>query len=554
MCVRTYILVFLVFVANNNFAQNSIPIPDTLSGSNIELILKNSTKTFFSTVATKTIGYNGNYLGPTLILNKGQEVNLSVTNSLNEQTTTHLHGLHVAPHNDGSPHNPIAVGERMTRTFPIMDKAGTYWYHPHLHKSTMKQVVKGAAGLIIVRDEEESKLNLPRKYGVDDIPLVLQFQSFDNNQQILENDELDNQIIANGTIKGQLNCPAQIVRLRLLNGSSHRVFRLGFTNNITFYQITSDDGLLNKPVQFNRLNLGSGERAEILLDLSKMDGKTVELLTFGNELPTGYPGGPAMMNMSLGPLDNKTTQILTINVTKSTENPVTTIPTTLTYNEIWQQESGTRNIILSGTPMMNPTNFYINNRQFDEKVIDFTTNKDRTEVWNITNQSMMAHPFHIHGNYFYILSINGATPPENMRGRKDVVLVPPMNGNVKLITKYEDFTDDEMPYMYHCHILSHEDNGMMGQFLVSSKTASSEIEKTNNFIVYPNPVKDLLHIKNMKDSARIENATLYNILGIKVLEQTNIIDTISFTGIAPGEYFLKLYFNNKFEINKVIKL
>ena len=204
---------------------------------------------------------------------------------------------------------------------------------------------------------------------------------------------------------------------------------------------------------------------------------------------------------------------------------------------------------------MNPTNFYINNRQFDEKVIDFTTNKDRTEVWNITNQSMMAHPFHIHGNYFYILSINGATPPENMRGRKDVVLVPPMNGNVKLITKYEDFTDDEMPYMYHCHILMHEDDGMMGQYVVLPNTSGvQENGNQNLFSLYPIPVTDELNLKfSFSASGTI---SVHDLMGRIIMSdsiqngQRNLILNTSMW--KDGIYFISLEWNGKIETQKLI--
>ena len=156
-------------------AQTLIPIPDTLSGANINLTIADSTQQFFSGYNTNTIGYNGKYLGPTIILNKGQNVTMHVNNMLMDTTTTHWHGLHVAPMNDGSPHNPIMTGSTWSPSFTIMDNAATYWYHPHLHGKTMEQVVKGAAGLIIVRDAVESALTLPRAYGVDDIPLICQF-------------------------------------------------------------------------------------------------------------------------------------------------------------------------------------------------------------------------------------------------------------------------------------------------------------------------------------------------------------------------------------------
>lgn len=464
------LLAFNVCIAK---AQTLITIPDTLSGTSINLTIEDSIHQFYSGYNTSTIAYNGSYLGPTIILNKGQNVTMNVNNLLADTTTTHWHGLHVAPMNDGSPHNPIMASNIWSPSFTVIDNAATYWYHPHLHGKTMSQVVKGAAGLIIVRDAVESALVLPRTYGIDDIPLVCQFQTMDTiTKQIVIDDELDNTTMVNGTINPMVNVPAQVVRLRILNASSHRVLQFGFNDGRIFYQITSDDGLLNAPVSLTRLRLGSGERAEILVDFSGQNGNTYYINQFGNELPAGFPGGPSSMGDPIGPYDNITFNFLQINVIAPTSTPITTIPSTLTTNTAWSTTGSTSmNFLIQGSPMMSMTNFIINGVQYDENVINFTKQQDNVMVWNITNQSMMAHPFHIHGNHFFITSYDGATPPANMQGRKDVVLLAPQGGTATLITKYEDFNDPTMPYMYHCHILSHEDNGMMGQFIINPSTA-----------------------------------------------------------------------------------
>lgn len=485
------LLVALLPVAQQNFAQTSIPIPDTLAGNVIDLTLKHGTKEFFPGVATQTIGYNGNFLGPTIILQKGQQVTLNLHNQLGDTTTTHWHGLHVAPANDGSPHNPVMDGSTWSPSFTVMDKAATYWYHPHLHGKTLNQVVKGAAGFIIVRDQEEMALNLPRTYGVDDVPLVFQWKTFDAAKQIVELDEADNEVLVNGTLNGSLDLPAQVVRLRLLNGSSHRFFDFGFADNRPFKQIASDDGLLDAPVSMTRLILGSGERAEILVDLSGMQGSTLKLRQYGTHLPQGYPGGTMMMGGTMGPKDNTDFDLLIIHVVAPTANAVTTIPMALTTNTAWSQAgASTRSFGFSAQPMMSMTNFFINGLKFDMETVNFTTQLGKTEIWNITNQTMMAHPFHIHGMHFYVLAVNGATPPANLRGRKDVVVVPPMNGSVKLILRYEDFSDTDMPYMYHCHILSHEDTGMMGQFIVGpGASGTKENAAQDHLRVSPNLLK-----------------------------------------------------------------
>ncbi len=544
------ILAILTF--NTVKAQTQIPIPDTISGISINLSIEEGTKQFFSGYNTNTIGYNGSYLGPTIILNKGQNVTLNVHNQLNDTTTTHWHGLHVAPINDGSPHNPILAGNTWSPSFEVMDNAAMYWYHPHLHGKTMDQVLKGAAGLIIVRDDVEKALTLPRTYGVDDFPLIFQWQTFDNTtKQIVLNDELDNTTLVNGTINGYVNVPAQVVRLRLINASSHRFFEFGFSDNRTFNQITSDDGLLNAPVPMSRLMLGSGERAEILVDFSGQTGQTVFIKQFGTQLPAGYPGGPAgMMGGILGPLDNTNFNLLQINVQASIASPVTTIPSTLSSNTVYSTVGASNfNVLITASPMMSMTNFLMNGVKYDMNVINMTTSLNTVMTWTITNQSMMPHPFHIHGNHFYVLSVNGSAPAPNLQGRKDVVVVPPNGGVVKLITKYNDYGDSQTPFMFHCHILSHEDNGMMGQFIVTPANATGIIKfdkVKDKVLIYPNPVHDYLVIDlPVKMLSQLSGYRILNSQGALIQASSSLMqNSIHVANLSPGYYQLSIVFDN----------
>lgn len=543
------------------FAQTPVPIPPTLSGNTIDLTVQQSTTEIYPGFATNTVGYNGSFLGPTILLDAGQQVTLNVHNQLGDTTTVHWHGLNVSPANDGSPHVMIMADETWSPSFPVLDKAATYWYHPHLHGKTMDQVLLGAAGFIFVRDAEEAALDLPRTYGVDDVPLVFQFKTFDAQKQILMEDEMDNAVLVNGVVDGVLNSPAQVVRYRLLNGSSHRFFNFGFANNKQFKQIASDAGLLDAPIPMTRLILAPGERAEILVDLGNEQGNTLTLKSFGTGLPQGYPGGTMMMGGMEGPLDNTDFNVLTINVTAPTADPVTTVPAALTTNEVLSQAgAATRTLGFTAQPMMSMTNFFINSKKFDMEVVEFTTEQDKVEVWNITNQTMMAHPFHIHGNHFYVLQVNGATPPPNLRGRKDVVVVPPMNGSVKLITKYENYGDANLPYMFHCHILSHEDGGMMGQFIVNP-TASATFEQVQQgtLTISPNPGKGSFVIEADLSKAGGAVLTLHSpdgrLLETRKLEGlTTGIQQIpaNFTGLAAGWYWLTLQSGERVLSGKVV--
>lgn len=556
MKTTRFALLFALGMPLIGYSQNMIPIPDTLSGATIALNLADSSREFYSGFTTTTNGYNGAYLGPTILLNKGQTVSMEVTNGLSDTTTTHWHGLHVAPVNDGSPHNPILAGDTWTPSFMVMDNAATYWYHPHLHGKTLDQVVKGAAGLIIVRDSIENALVLPRQYGVDDIPLICQFQTIDNNsKQIVLDDELDNTTMVNGTVNPMVNVPAQVVRFRILNASSHRVLQFGFDDGRTFHQITSDAGLLDAAVPLTRLRLGSGERAEILVDFGGQNGSTLHINQYGNELPTGYPGGPPMMGNPIGPLDNITFSFLQINVVSPTSNPVTSVPTTLTSNPVWLSGgASTMNFQIQGSPMMSMTNFTINGSQYDEGVINFSKNQEEVMIWNITNQSMMAHPFHIHGNHFFVLSLDGATPPLNLQGRKDVVLIGPQGGSARLITKFADFSDSLKPYMYHCHILSHEDNGMMGQFLVhQTLTSCCNGNPELGVVIFPNPAKERVQVSLQEPGAMISHIEIFDAVG-KMLGDFQGGDhsmTLNTSEYGDGLYFVKVYSGNRCLARKI---
>lgn len=545
---KKIIITTLLFTAFKANAQTPLPIPDTLSGSSIDLYLKDSVKQFYTGFNTSTLGYNGNYLGPTIIINKGQSITLNVHNQLNDTTTTHWHGLHVAPTNDGSPHNQIMAGTIWSPSFTSMDDAATYWYHPHLHGKTMTQVLKGASGIIIQRDALEATLNLPRTYGVDDFPLICQWKTFDTvTKQIILDDELDNATMVNGTLSGYLNVPAQMIRFRLLNGSSHRYFMFALNDNRNFKVIAGDESLLNAPVTVNKLQLSPGERMEIIVDFSGQNGNTYYLMQLGTQLPQGYPGGPpsGMMPMPPGPLDNSDFNLLQFNVmpTTTTPIPITSLPTTLVNNTPTSSTgAGTAAFQLQGLPQMSMTNFTINGVQYDEMVINFEVTQDSVMIWDITNQSMMPHPWHIHGNHFYVQSINGSAPPLHMQGKKDVITVPMQMGNVKLIMKYADFTDTTMPYMYHCHISSHEDKGMMGQFMVKpaghqNPQGINEISNTS-ISYFPNPVTNEL-VLNSKDK-EIQQVSIYNGLGevvfSKPINQKEV--KIETQGLANGIYYL----------------
>lgn len=551
------------FVANLLLAQNAVIIPGTLSGTNFELTLQNGTFQFYSGQSTTTMGVNGDILGPTLIMQKGDFVDITVNNQLNDTTTIHWHGMHVSALNDGGPHTLILSGDSWNPSFTVMDKAGTYWYHPHLHMKTNKHVSLGIAGFIIVRDEEEAALDLPRTYGVDDFPLAIQTKDFDADNQIVVLSNSDDVVMVNATIDANLDVPAQVVRFRLLNGTSQRVLNIGLSGNTTFYQIGSDGGLLSNSLALTRLELPPGARAEILIDFSGMQGQDLQLMSYASEFQNGIYGAthPGMMQMmrldgyNPNPINGTDFNLMQFTVVATNGNPVIAIPDNLvTVTPIPESSASlTRNLLFTPEAMgPNQLNglFLINGVGFNMEVINYTIPLNSIEIWRITNQSAIAHPFHIHDVQFFVLDKNGATPPESEQGRKDVILVKPME-EVRFIAKFEDFANDDVPYMYHCHMLTHEDGGMMGQFEVVDETIGIEGKEpaADAFVLFPNPVtNNKLILKLHNENSGITSYELYNLSGKKIL-QKNVTGEISelevnVSGIPDGLYIIKLITGN----------
>ena len=532
------------------YAQNELFIPETMSGNEFNLSLQNGTTQLFDGDATETMGANGGNLGPTLIFEQGEFVNINVANNIGEETTIHWHGMHISPENDGGPHSVIMPGETWNPNFTVMDKACTMWYHPHLHEKTNEHVTKGITGFIIIRDDEEAALDLPRTYGVDDFPLNLQTKQFDASNQIVIGEHGDNVPMVNSTIDAFVEFPAQVVRLRVLNGSSMRVFNLGFSNNSTFYQIGSDGGLLSEPISMDRLLLAPAERAELLVDLSDMTGESIELKSYGSTLPQSAYGiaglstmqGVAPSGYNSNELNGNDFILLGINVGAQTDNPILTIPSLLVdVTPIDESEATlTRNLQITAPNMMQNSitgPFVFDGQSFDMNVINQTVQLGDTEIWEIFNMSMVAHPFHIHDVQFYILDRNGVIPPENERGRKDVVLVKNME-TVRFIAKFEDHADDEVPYMYHCHMLQHEDEGLMGQFIVEGESVGidNSITLPNDFVLfpaYPNPFNPTTTIRfKLVKSQQNASLRIYDISG-------RLVETLLNEKLIAGEHEIK---------------
>ena len=350
---------------------------------------------------------------------------------------------------DGGPHQVIEPNNSWEPNFRIDQPAATLWYHPHLLHRTGEQVYKGLAGLIYIEDEDSNELDIPKEYGVNDIPLIIQDKRFTDTGEIpyaltmrdLMNGFLGDTILINGAIKPKLDVKKEVVRFRLLNGSNARSYDFNFSNNIDFYQIASDGGFLEESIKMDSIFLSPAERAEILIDFSNLDvGDTVNLRAGNYEL-------------------------MTINIAENGYETIE-IPKDLVQIDQYDRDNvvRSRSFIMSGMgPMVS-----INGKQMNMDRIDETLNIGELEEWIIRNESsgmgMMnatPHPFHVHGVQFQIIERNGKNPPLNERGWKDTVMVD--NGEeIRILAKFRK----KGLFMYHCHILEHEDSGMMGQFLV----------------------------------------------------------------------------------------
>ena len=568
-------ILFVLFLVQSVYGQNPLFIPPSLTGTSFNLDIQTGTQNFYSGNPTPTYGINGPFLSPTILVNKGDIVTLNVNNGLTVATTMHWHGLHVSPSNDGGPHQSIAAGSTWSPSFEILNNGGTFWYHPHGEGKTELHVGKGLAGMFIVHDPIEQSLGLPQTYGIDDIPLITQSKAFDVLQQIAIADHMDTSIMVNGTIDAFYDAPAQVIRFRLLNGSSMRSFNYGFSNGMTFYQIATDGGLVETPNPLTRLLLAPGERSEILVDLTSLDGQSFQLMSFGSEITNGIFGAatvgiaPDVIDMyGDNPLNGTDYELLAINVITPTASPVTTIPTSLIpYTPYLPINADVNRSLILDTIRILPIDvpnlaagpFGINGVSFDMMVNNIYVPLNSTEIWTLHNKTHIAHPFHIHDVQFNIIEKNGLPPVLSEQGWKDVVLVMP-HDSVKFITKFTDFEDNMVPYMYHCHLLHHEDDGMMGSFIVSSSVGIDEISLSGNddLQVSPNPSSNNWDVKSTSLYGEY-TVILTSLIGDKVFEsKEKSIDiethfSIPTNELTEGIYILKIQTENQEFQTKLMK-
>jgi len=429
-------------------------------------------------------------LNPVLRVRSGAALRIKFWNGLDETSIIHWHGLKVDSNNDGHPHYAVPGGATYDYRFTVANRAGTYWYHPHPHRLTGKQVYHGLAGFFIVEDDEELALQkaLDLRLGETDIPLVLQDRRFDEAGGLVYAPSADerfhghygSEVLVNWTPRPYFDAVTRIYRFRILNGSNARIYRLAFRHGehlVDYHVIGTDGGLLDRPQAVKDAFLAPGERMDVLLDLrgaARGDAITLVSLPF-DAMHMEMAGNHAAhaQHSAHGQGDDQPDgaelELLRIRVQQKTPYD-RTIPEALSRIEAAPESPFSPRLILLDQSKMA---WRINRASYDMTSTPIVVRRDTVEAWDIRNfQPSMPHPMHIHGFQFRVLSRAGS--PEQQRrlavtesglaatdlGWKDTVLAWP-GETVRIVTDFSHpFLGDQV-YMVHCHNLEHEDGGMM---------------------------------------------------------------------------------------------
>jgi FtsP/CotA-like multicopper oxidase with cupredoxin domain len=456
--------------------ENELDIPpleepsiDETGRKVFDLRLQQGTAELLPGKPTQTWGINGPHLGPTLRAERGDQVTVNVANALPETTTIHWHGMHLPAAADGGPHQMIEPGERWSPSWKIDQPAASLWYHPHLMGETDDHVYRGLAGMFLLDDPQASALPLPSEYGVDDVPLIIQDKrinadgTLDFSQSTISPiGRLGDEILVNGTHDPYLEVTDRLIRLRLVNASTARIFNIGFADGRDFALIATEGGLLAAPERMDRTQLSVGQRAEIVVELEP--GSETVLRSFEPDLGTNaFEGRFSGADDSFELLEIRAAKRLDDSPSLPAQLVTEEGPAPSAASEVRRFELGNRDI---------------NDMKMDMGRVDEVVEVGATEVWEVENTSGTPHSFHVHDVRFRIMEYAGEPPPPALSGLKDTVYVPP-GETVRFATAFEDYADRSTPYMFHCHILEHEDRGMMGQFVVVEPGADANLGKSH---------------------------------------------------------------------------
>ncbi|WP_028671975.1 multicopper oxidase family protein [Saccharospirillum impatiens] len=429
------------------------------------------------------------YIGPLIRLRRGQRVRVHIENHLTEATTVHWHGLHVPPEVDGQPRFPIQPDATRTVSFLVDDRAGLYWYHPHPHGDDGGRVgfqsYAGLAGPLIIEDNHERELDLPKDN--QELVIVLQDRNFTGENELkylsdgmgsmmtrMQGFKGDH-LLVNGKPAEVKTALATTYRLRILNGSNARIYKLAWSDGRPVTVIGTDGGLLESPEEHAYVALAPAQRIDLWVSFEgDPEGTEIQLINEPHRAGDMMDGG--MMGNLMGGSDNtsdKPTPLLTMAVSGATERAVPPLPGRLSSDlDRLSQPGNTANIRQFRLSMKMMRGFAINDRQFEGVTVadDEVVSLGATEVWEFFNDTTMPHPMHVHGLQFRVVSRKNADARSARQlmagivdsGLHDTVLVLP-GERVRIAMTFKDF---EGLYLYHCHNMEHEDNGMMRYYEV----------------------------------------------------------------------------------------
>ena len=433
-----------------------LPIPPLYEGTldgkvrRFELTAQEGEYEILPGTATKTWGFNGPFLGPTLYMRRGEQIDMTVHNELSVPTVVHWHGLHLPATADGGPALMFGPGESWSPSWTVEQPASTCWYHPHPHEESAPHVYRGLAGGIVLDDDTTAIPGLPSDYGVDDIPLIVRDANFTEDGQLDEdNGWLGDTLIVNGITNPRFEATTRRLRLRILNGSVMRFLHL--TLGVPFQIVATDQGFLESPVEAESILLTSGERVEIVVDLEPGQD-----LTLRSGAVPDYAGLP---DKDTAETFRVTDEFDVLEIAAPPENAPMYPPLPETLVQFEEPETPTVKRVFRMKDME------INGKKMDMSRVDEVVDHRGTETWWVTNDNPdKLHNFHIHNARFLVEEVHGGEL-EFTSGWHDTINVPP-GGAVTLLVEMGYYPDPTLAYMYHCHMLNHEDQGMMGQYVI----------------------------------------------------------------------------------------
>jgi blue copper oxidase len=438
-----------------------LPIP-AKAGNDIILTAQQTSAQLLPGSTTSILSYRNEALGPTIQVNTGSTVNIKFNNDLAEASNIHWHGLVLPDNMDGHPKDVATPGNSIDYILPVHQRAGTYWYHPHPHGATARQVFMGMAGMFIVNDEEEAALNLPS--GDFEVPLIIQDKRFSGSsldysptEDEIMSGYLGEQVLVNGFHSPYLNVEKGWYRFRVLNGSTARLYDLALSNGAVFYIIGSDGGLLKAAEQVTSVFLGPGERLDVLVDFSTYAIGS-ELFLISKKFSEYSIQGRQGFSLLRFKIDRTGTRSFTLPAGLSN---IESIPTALAV----QTRTFDVSVTTSGGGHAGGGQHTINGKAFEMEHADDVVQAGTTEIWEFDNtMGDEIHPMHIHGVQFQVLQRTGGRNKiiASEKGWKDTVLLMP-GEKVKVIMTFPMYTG---MFVLHCHNLEHEDDGMMLNYII----------------------------------------------------------------------------------------